>query len=64
MPCETQEFFSIVFVFFQHDSMCYIMRNVTPCGTFFCQEKNTLRASREIPYNGAPRLIGESPMVR
>ena len=44
--------------------MCYIMRNVTPCGTFFCQEKNTLRASREIPYNGAPRLIGESPMVR
>ena len=26
MPCETQEFFSIVFVFFQRGSFCYTMR--------------------------------------
>jgi hypothetical protein len=47
--------FSIVFVFFQRGNVCYTVLYVTPCGTFFCQEKNTLRASRGIPYNGAPR---------
>ena len=59
-----KSFFQL-FLFFFSMAVC-----VTSCAMlhhaahFFCQEKNTLRASREIPYNGAPRLIGESPMVR